>query len=71
MITFCDSPFLADCEEMDRAVQRYLWQGERTPTQSSVGVEPIRRPADAQSTRHATNPNWSYRGDNVKYRSKK
>jgi hypothetical protein len=35
------------------------------------GFQPIRRPADAQSTRYATNPNWSYRGDNTKYRDKK
>lgn len=34
-------------------------------------TEPMRRPADAQSTRFATNPNWSYRGDNVKYKEKK
>lgn len=33
--------------------------------------EPIRRPADAQATRFATNPDWTYRGDNTKYRSKK
>jgi hypothetical protein len=35
------------------------------------GFVPIRRPADAQATRYATNPNWTYRGDNTKYRSKK
>lgn len=35
------------------------------------GFVPIRRPADAQATRYATNPNWSYRGDNNKYKETK
>jgi hypothetical protein len=33
--------------------------------------EPIRLPADASATRFKSNPNWSYRGDNTKYRSTK
>lgn len=39
--------------------------------QSSAGREPIRTPVNASSTRYSTNPNWSYRGDNTKYRNKK
>lgn len=31
----------------------------------------IRRPADAQATRYKTNPNWTYRGDNTKYKETK
>jgi hypothetical protein len=38
---------------------------------SSAGREPIRRPELPTATRWASNPNWSYRGDNTKYRSKK
>ena len=33
--------------------------------------EPIRPPADASATRMASNHDWTYRGDNTKYRSKK
>lgn len=33
--------------------------------------EPVRPPIDASATRFATNRNWSYRGDNTKYKRKK
>jgi hypothetical protein len=38
---------------------------------TNQGQEPMRRPVDAQATRYATNPNWTYRGDNTKYKETK
>ena len=44
----------------------------KTMTWGCLGVkEPIRRPTDASATRFKSNPNWSYRGDNTKYRETK
>lgn len=38
---------------------------------SNAGFEKIVRPDYATATRFAGNKNWSYRGDNTKYRHKK
>lgn len=38
---------------------------------SSAGKEPIRPPVTPTCTRMASNHDWSYRGDNTKYKAKK
>lgn len=41
---------------------------DKTQTQTR---EPIRPPATPTATRYASNHNWSRRGDNTKYKTKK
>jgi hypothetical protein len=39
--------------------------------QGNQGHEPIRLPAMPTATRWKVNPNWTYRGDNTKYKATK
>lgn len=39
--------------------------------QGNQGHETVRPPVMRTATRFTTNPNWSYRGDNTKYKATK
>ena len=69
MITYSEATTIEECEAQDAAAMEALVLDNLLL--SNVGHRPIRRPADAQATRYQTNPNWSYRGDNTKYRETK
>jgi hypothetical protein len=71
VITYSEHTTLEACEAQDAAAEVALCNAFPHLTHSSVGLEAIRLPEWPTATRFTTNPHWSYRGDNTKYRSTK